>query len=226
MSKLIWDNIGERIYETGVQNGVFYPRDNDGNYPKGVVWNGLTTVTESPSGAEANPIYADNIKYLNLMSAEEFGATIEAITFPEEFALCDGSAELGKGVYIGQQTRKSFGFVYKTIVGDDVLGNELGYKLHIVYNATASPSDKAYATINESPDAVAFSWEITTIPIPIPGHKPSATVIIDSTKTEPAKLKEIEDILFGADAGPGGTPAAKVARLPLPVEIAAIFAQG
>lgn len=213
--KLVWDNVGERRYETGVQNGVLYLRDHLGKYPRGVAWNGLSNVTESPSGAEPSPIYADNIKYLTLMSVEEFGATIEAYTYPDEFAECDGSAEIAPGVAVGQQTRKTFGVVYKTILGNDVDLNDFGYKLHLIYGGLASPSEKAYPTVNESPEAVTFSWEVTTTPVEVPGLKPSASIIVDSTKVSPAKLTMLENILFGT--------ANSEARLPLPDEAAAIF---
>jgi len=185
MSKLVWDKTGERLFETGVKNGVLYVQDSDGTYPKGVVWNGLTGVTESPSGAEATPLYADDTKYLNLMSAEEFGATIEAYTYPDEFATCDGSAELSDGVYIGQQSRKNFGLAYKTTLGNDVDGEAHGYKIHLIYGAVASPSEKGYQTINDSPEAITFSWEVKTTPLVVTNNKPTATVIIDSTKADP-----------------------------------------
>lgn len=227
MSRLIWDKTGERFYETGVSNGVLYPRVADGSYPKGVAWNGLTAVTESPSGAEATPLYADNIKYLSLLSAEEFAATIEAYTYPEEFEKCDGSAEIGDGVTIGQQTRQYFGLVYKTIVGNDTENNDHGYKLHIIYGCQASPSEKAYATVNDSPEAITFSWEVTTTPIEMAGFKPTATVTIDSRKADPAKLAELEAQLFGTDAGTGENPTPAVeAHLLTPTEIAEIFAEG
>lgn len=214
MSKLVWDKTGERFYETGVKNGVLYPMV-DGAYPKGVVWNGLTAVTESPSGAEATPLYADDIKYLNLMSAEEFGATIEAYTYPDEFAECDGSATLGTGVTIGQQPRKTFGMSYKTTMGNDVDNDKHGYKLHLIYGAMASPSEKAYSTINDSPEAITFSWELTTTPVNVTGFKPTASLTIDSTKVEPDKLAAIEALLYGGDS--------TEAKLPLPDEIAAII---
>ena len=182
MSKLIWDNTGERTYETGVNQGVLYPQGDGGTYPTGVAWNGLTAVTESPSGAEPTPLYADNIKYLNLISNEEFGATIEAYTYPDEFAQCDGSAEISTGVMIGQQSRKAFGLAYKTTIGNDTDGIDYGYKLHIIYGAMASPSEKGYATINDNPEAIIFSWELTTTPVPISGFKPTASITIDSTK--------------------------------------------
>ena len=216
MAKLVWDESGKRIYETGVQKGVLYVQNESGLYPKGVAWNGLTAVTESPSGAEATPLYADDIKYLELRSAEEFGATIEAYTYPEEFEACDGSASLAKGVSIGQQDRKAFGLCYRTVVGNDVQGNSHGYKLHLIYGAVASPSEKAYATVNDSPEAVTFSWEITTTPVEIEGFKPTASITIDSTKVNPAKLAELEKKLYG-DTGD--------AQLPLPSEVKAIFAE-
>lgn len=215
MSKIVWDETSKRLYETGVKQGVLYPQDDKGAYPKGVAWNGLTAVTESPSGAEATALYADDIKYLNLMSAEEFGATIEAYTYPDEFAACDGSAELASGVTIGQQKRTAFGLSYRTVVGNDVAGNDYGYKLHLIYGAMAAPSEKAYATINDSPEAITFSWEVTTTPVSVAGHKPTACLTIDSTKADAAKLKELENILYGSDD--------VEARLPLPDEIATLF---
>lgn len=222
MSKLVWDQTGERYYETGVKQGVLYPQAAGGTYPKGVAWNGLTAVTESPSGAEATALYADDIKYLNLISAEEFGATIEAYTYPEEFAQCDGSAALATGVSIGQQSRKAFGLCYRTTLGNDVDGNDFGYKLHIIYNALAAPSEKAYATINDSPEAITFSWEVTTTPVNVTGFKPTASITIDSTKVDNSKLASLEEILYGKDApssgGEGTDP-----RLPLPNEIAELM---
>ncbi len=215
MSKLVWDQTGERYYETGVKQGVLYPISAEGTYSKGVAWNGLTAVTESPSGAEASPLYADDIKYLNLMSNEEFGATIEAYTYPEEFEECDGSASLSKGVTIGQQARKTFGLCYRTTLGNDTEGNDYGYKLHLIYGALAAPSEKAYATINDSPEAITFSWEVTTTPVPVKDHKPTACVTIDSTKCDKAKLAQLEGILYGSES--------EEARLPLPDEIAEIF---
>lgn len=211
MGPLVWDQIGEKLYETGVEKGVLYVQDANGLYPRGVAWNGLTAVTESPSGAEATPVYADNGKYLSLMSAEEFAATVEAYMYPDEFAECDGSAELVAGVSIGQQTRKGFGMVYKTLVGNDVADTAFGYKLHIIYGAKASPSEKNYATVNDSPEANALSWELNTTPVPVTGHKPTATIVIDSTKVDAAKLAALEKILFGDTAAE--------ARLPLPDEI-------
>lgn len=218
MSKLVWDKTGERLYETGVKQGVLYPMDAKGTYPKGVAWNGLTNVTESPSGAEATALYADDIKYLNLMSNEEFGGTIEAYTYPDEFAECDGSASLAAGVYIGQQPRKTFGFCYRTTLGNDVESNAHGYKLHLVYGALASPSEKAYATINDSPEAITFSWEFSTTPVNVTGFKPTACLTIDSTKVDPGKLAALEKILYGDDADEATT-----ARLPLPDEVAQVL---
>lgn len=217
MSKIVWDETGKRTYETGVKQGVLYPLQTGGLYTKGVAWNGLTTVTESPSGAEASPQYADDIKYLNLVSAEEFGATIEAFTYPDEFAVCDGSVEIQPGVTVGQQNRKLFGLSYRTVIGNDVEGTDYGYKLHLIYGALAAPSEKAYATINDSPEAITFSWEVTTTPVSVKDHKPTASLIIDSTKSNPAKLAALELILYGAD---GVEP-----RLPFPDEIATIFAE-
>lgn len=222
--RIVWDKTGERLYETGVDRGVLYTLSESGNYENGVPWNGLTTVTESPSGAEPSPYYADNIKYLNLVSAEDYNATIEAYTFPKEFELCDGSAEITVGVVIGQQTRKTFGFCYRTLIGNDIKNTDYGYKIHIVYGALASPSEKAYSSVNESPEAVPFSWEISTTPVNVTDHKPTATLTIDSTKVEPENLKSLEDILYGTDAGAEGTPAATAPRLPLPDEIAELLA--
>lgn len=224
MSKLVWDKTGERYYETGVKNGVLYPIQSDGTYSKGVAWNGLTAVTESPSGAENTPLYADDIKYLNLVSAEEFGATVEAYTYPDEFAECDGSASIADGVMIGQQARKIFGMSYKTTVGNDVDGNSHGYKLHLIYGATASPSEKAYATINDSPEAITFSWEIATTPVNVTGFKPTASLVIDSTKANPTKLASLEEILYGKDPTSEGLSDGVDPRLPLPDEIATIMA--
>ena len=210
MSKITWDKSGERYYETGVKNGVLYVMKS-GTYGAGVPWNGLTAVTESPSGAEANPMYADDIKYLNLLSAEEFAATVEAYTYPDEFAECDGSAEIAPGVTIGQQKRKTFGMAYKTVLGNDTDGNDYGYKLHLIYGAVAAPSEKAYATINDSPEAITFSWELSTTPVEVTGFKPTASLTIDSTKTTPEKMKAIEDLLYGTEEAEP--------RLPMPDEI-------
>lgn len=222
MSKIVWDKTGERLYETGVKQGVLYPQES-GLYPKGVAWNGLMSVTESPSGAEPTPLYADDIKYLNLVSAEEFGATIEAYTYPEEFEPCDGSASLAEGVIVGQQNRKPFGLSYKTTIGNDVNGNDHGYKLHLIYGATAAPSEKGYTTINDSPEAIAFSWEVTTSPVTIPGFKPSASITIDSTKVDSEKLAALEEILYGKDGTTEPESEAVEARLPLPTEIISIM---
>lgn len=215
MPKLVWDKTDERIFETGVDKGVLYPFNTESKaYDKGVVWNGLTGVTESPSGAEATPLYADNIKYLNLLSAEEFGATVEAYTYPDEFGECNGEANIAAGVVAGQQKRKTFGMSYQTKVGnaDDP---EAGYKIHLIYGAKAAPSEKAYATVNDSPEAITFSWELTTTPVDVPSLKPTASLVIDSTKVDAAKLKALEDILYGTEEAE--------ARLPLPTEIAQIF---
>lgn len=214
MSKLVWDETGSRFYETGVDRGVLYPVV-DGAYSKGVAWNGLVSVSENPSGAESSPIYADNIKYLNLMSAEEFGATIEAYTYPEEFEKCDGTAAIATGVSIGQQTRSTFGLCYRTRLGNDVDGDNYGYKLHLIYGCLASPSEKSYQTVNDSPEAITFSWEIKTTPVNVEGFKPTANVIIDSTKVTPVNLAKLEELLYGT--------ADKEASLPLPDAVAAIF---
>lgn len=223
MSKIVWDATGKRYYETGVDHGVLYPQDSSGTYPKGVAWNGLTAVTESPSGAEATPLYADNIKYLNLISAEEFGATVEAYTYPDEFAQCDGSAEIAPGVMIGQQNRKSFGLCYRTTMGNDVDGNSYGYKLHIIYGASASPSEKSYATINDSPEAITFSWELKTTPVNVTGFKPTASITIDSNKVNPEKLASLEEILYGKDPSAPEVSDGVEPRLPLPDEIVSII---
>lgn len=199
MAKISWDDTGKRFYETGVDHGVLYPIGVSGVYDNGVAWNGLTAVTESPSGAEATALYADNIKYLNLLSTEEFGATIEAYTYPDEFAECDGSAILAEGVTVGQQTRKIFGLSYRTQVGNDVDGQEHGYKLHLIYGAQASPSEKSYATINDSPEAITFSWEVTTTPVNVTGFKPTASITIDSRTADPDCLAALEDALYGGD---------------------------
>lgn len=215
MSKIVWDAVGEHIFETGVRNGVLYLKDAQGAYNTGVAWNGLTSVSESPEGAEPTDLYADDIKYLTLMSAENFKATIEAYTYPDEFEECDGSASIATGVVIGQQTRKPFGLCYRTAIGNDTDGNEHGYKLHIVYGCQASPSEKQYSTINDSPDAVTFSWEVSTTPVNVNGNKPTATLIIDSTKADKAKLTALEAILYGSES--------TEPRLPLPDEIATLM---
>lgn len=217
MSKLVWDKTGERYYETGVKNCALYIQSSTGTYDNGVAWNGITAITESPSGAEATPLYADDIKYVNLMSAEEFGGTIEAYTYPDEFAECDGSAELSTGVKIGQQKRKTFGLCYKTTLGNDTDGNEHGYLLHIVYGCLASPSEKGYSTINDSPEAITMSWEFSTTPVEVEGFKPTSTIVIDSTKIDSGKLAKLEATLFGSDTE------STTAKLPLPSEIKLIM---
>ena len=219
--QLTWDQTGERLYETGVDHGVVYIPDESGEYSNGYAWNGLVSVTESPSGAEATPQYADNIKYLNLVSAEEFGATIEAFTYPNEFAQCDGTAEPETGVFLGQQTRKTFGLVYRTRVGNDLAGTDHGYKLHLIYGGLAAPSEKAYTTINDSPEPITFSWELTTSAVGVGTigsveYKPTASITIDSTTVDAGSLQELNDILFGTV---GTDP-----RLPLPAEVVALFA--
>lgn len=215
MAPLTWDEVGDRLYEVGVDHGVLYLPDAAGVYNTGVAWNGLTTVTESPSGAESNPQYADNIKYLNLYSVEEFGATIEAFTYPEEFAECDGTAAPAPGVAVGQQTRKQFGLSYRSKVGNDIDGADFGYKLHLVYGCTAAPSEKAYATINDSPEAIAFSWEVSSIPVPVTDYKPTSLIVINSTVVDPADLAALEALLYGN----GATEAA----LPTPDAVIALF---
>ena len=214
MAKLVWDQTGERLYETGVKQGVLYVKEN-GAYDNGVAWNGLTAITESPSGAETTPLYADDIKYLNLLSTEEFAATIEAYTYPDEFMQCDGSAPLSTGVYIGQQSRKTFGMCYRTVLGNDEDNNEYGYKLHLIYGCLAAPSEKGYSTINDSPEAITFSWEVSTTPENVTGHKPTATITIDSTKADKQKLTALEAILYGSET--------EEPRLPLPDEVASLM---
>lgn len=218
MAMLEWDKTGEHLYETGIDRGVLYVQES-GTYPTGVAWNGLISVSESPSGAEANAVYADNIKYLSLMSAEEFGATIEAYTYPDEFMECDGSATLVEGVTVGQQSRKTFGMCYRTKLGNDVDLDEHGYKIHIIYGATASPSEKGYQTISDSPEAITFSWEVSTVPVNVTGMKPTASLVIDSTKADPTKLEALEKILYGSEEGDGP-------RLPLPDEIKTLMTAG
>lgn len=215
MSKIVWDAVGEHIFETGVRNGVLYLKDETGAYNTGVAWNGLTSVSESPEGAEPTDLYADDVKYLTLMSAENFKATIEAYTYPVEFEECDGSASIANGVVIGQQARKPFGLCYRTSIGNDTDGNEHGYKLHIVYGCLASPSEKQYSTINDSPEAITFSWEVNTTPVNVTGKKPTATLIIDSTKVDKSKLTALEAILYGSES--------TEPRLPLPDEIATLM---
>ena len=215
MATLTWDVQGERYYETGVSKGVLYPFK-EGKYSKGVAWNGLTAVNESPSGAEPTPLYADNIKYLNLLSNEEFAATVEAYTYPDEFAECDGSAELAAGVSVGQQKRVPFGLSYVTKLGNDTDGQDHGYKIHLIYGALAKPTQKNYATINDSPEAITFSWELSTTPVAVPNMKPTACITIDSTKVTPENLKKIEDKLYGKDS--------EEATLPTPAELAALIA--
>lgn len=228
MAMLKWDQTGERLYETGVDHGVLYPQKG-GAYPLGVPWNGLISVTESPSGAEDNPLYADNMKYLNIKSNEDYGATIECYTYPDEWAACNGEADLAPGVTLGQQRRNTFGLSYRTNIGNDTDGNDHGYKLHLVYNCSASPSEKGYSTINDSPEAITFSYEVTTTPIPVTGNdldgnpfKPTAVITIDSTKVSPENLAALEKILYGSDEDSGDT----TARLPLPDELRTIFAEG
>lgn len=215
MAKIVWDQTGERIYETGVDRAVLYPAT-AGAYPTGVAWNGIVGVSQSPSGAEPTPFYADNIKYLNLMSVEEFGATIEAFTYPDEWAECDGSVEAGPGIMVGQQPRKTFGLSYRTLVGNDTENNQYGYKIHLIYGALASPSEKAYATINDTPEAITFSWEVTTTPVEVTDMAPTAILTIDSTKVEAVQLKALEAVLYGDGVdGP---------RLPLPAEVVTLLA--
>lgn len=214
MAVLTWDDTAKRLYETGVEKGVLFVQNDDGTYGNGVAWNGLTSVTESPDGAEANDQYADDIKYVSIRSAETFGGTIEAFTFPPEWNECDGSAEIVEGVTIGQQTRKAFGLAYKTMVGNDVQGNDYGYKLHLVYNATASPSEKQYETVNDSPEAITMSWEFATNLVSVKDHKPTATIVIDSTKTSKDVMKKVEDMIYGT--------ATQESTLPSPDELIAL----
>lgn len=211
MAVIKWDSTGERFFEMGVKKGVLYPIDNEGNYTKGVAWNGLTSVAETPDGAEATDLYADDIKYASFRSAEKFGGTVEAYMFPDEWYECDGSAELAPGVYLGQQTRKKFGMSYVTQIGNDVQGDGFGYKLHLVYGATASPSERTYESINDSPDAITFSWDFETTPVDVAGHKPTSLITINSLKADPAKLKALEAILYGAES--------QEPRLPMPDEV-------
>lgn len=223
MAKIVWDKTGERFYETGVDRGVLYPVNQSGIYTPGVAWNGLTAVTESPSGAESTPLYADNIKYLNMLSTEEFAATIEAYTYPDEFGECDGSATLTEGVIIGQQNRKTFGFCYRSLLGNDTDGTAYGYKLHLIYGCQASPSEKGYATVNDSPSAITLSWSVNTTPVNVTGFKPTASLIIDSTKVDKDKLAALEEVLYGknptTESGTDGVDP----RLPLPDEVKSIL---
>lgn len=211
MSKLKWDQTGERLFETGLDRGVLFPMGDSGEYDHGVAWNGLSNINESPSGGEATAVWADNIKYLNLMSAEDFGATIEAYTYPKEFEACDGSAEIAPGVTIGQQSRKMFGLSYRTLIGNDVVGQKYGYKIHLVYGAMASPSEKSRQTVNDSPEATSMSWDLTTTPVDVDGFDPTAHLVIDSTKTKAEKLAELEKLLYGDEANE--------ATLPLPAKV-------
>lgn len=221
MSKLKWDLVGDRLYETGIDQCVLFPASTTG-YAAGVAWNGIVSVAEKPSGAESNPQYADNIKYLNLISAEEFGATIEAFTYPPEFEVCDGTAEIAKGVYVRQQVRRPFGLCYRTRIGNDVDGPDHGFKLHFVYGAMATPSEKNYSTINDNPEAITFSWEISTTPVDVPNHRPTASLVIDSTVVDNTKLASLMDIVYGKDGTTEGDTGTDP-RLPLPAEIYSIF---
>lgn len=222
--KLVWDKTSERLYETGTDRGVLFVQKSDGSYESGVAWNGLTSVTESPSGAEANDQYADNIKYLTLRSAEEFGGTIEAFMYPDEWGICDGSAEPVEGIVLGQQSRRPFGLSYRTILGNDTQYNDHGYKIHLVYNATASPSEKQYQTVNDSPEAISFSWEFSCTKIDVPGYKPVASLTIDSTRVDAEALKKFEDVLYGTNSSGEGT-AASEPTLPSPAEVLEMFAK-
>lgn len=213
--RLQWDKVGERTYETGIDQGVLFLHDANGVYNEGHAWNGLVTVTEAPTGADAHPQYADNKKYLNLIAAEQFGATIDAFTYPDEFGQCDGTAEPAPGVLVGQQTRRTFGLAYRTRLGNDVDGTDHGYKVHLVYGALAAPSQKAFGTVNDTPAAITFSWAITTTPVDVPGMKPAATIVVDSTRVSAASMTQLEDILYGTA---GADP-----RLPLPAEVLALF---
>ena len=224
MSKLVWDQTGERIYETGVSKGVLYPMNSNGAYPAGVAWNGLTSISESPEGADIEDIYADNIKYLSLQAAETFGATIEAYTYPDEFALCDGSVEVATGVMIGQQPRKTFGLCYRTEIGNDVQNEAYGYKLHLIYGCKAQPSEKSYETINDSPEAIQFSWEVKTTPVNVTGQKATSCLVIDSTKVDSEKLTALENVLYGTD-GTGGSEGT-APHLPLPDAVIRIITTG
>lgn len=219
MAELVWDKAGEKLYETGVDRGVLYPQNEDGAYPKGVVWNGLISVSENPSGAEPSPLWADNIKYLSLVSAEELALTVEAYTYPKEFEACDGSASVIAGATIGQQSRSAFGFSYRTVVGNDIKKNDFGYKIHLVYGCTASPSERQFQTINDTPEAITFSWEFATTPVNVTGHKPTALLVIDSSKVENKDhLAALEKILWGSNSSE--------AMLPLPDQVVKILKDG
>ena len=217
MAKLVFNGVGDRLFETGVKKGVLYVMGDEGQYENGVVWNGLTAVTEKPTGAETTNLYADDVKYVVIHGAEEFEATIEAYTYPEEFEACDGSAALLEGVNVGQQERKTFAFCYKTSLGNDVQGQSFGYKLHIIYGCKAKPSEKSYSTINDSPEAVTFSWDVSTTPVPVEGMNPTATLIVDSTRVEPEKLKKLEDKLYGTEEAEP--------TLPLPNEVKQLLSE-
>lgn len=213
--KIVWNETGKRYYEAGVKNGVLYVQNTDGSYPKGVAWNGLINVNESPSGAETTPLYADDTKYVELQSNEDFGATIEAYTYPDEFEACDGSAEIAEGIKIGQQSRSTFGMCYRTVIGNDIEGNDHGYKIHIIYGCKAAPSEKSYQTINDSPEAITFSWEVTSTPVAVTGYKPTSSLVIDSRTVSPENLAKIEEALYGS--------ASQEAHLPLPDAIVALM---
>lgn len=213
--KIVWNETGKRYYEAGVKNGVLYVQNTDGSYPKGVAWNGLINVNESPSGAETTPLYADDTKYVELQSNEDFGATIEAYTYPDEFEACDGSAEIAEGIKIGQQSRSTFGMCYRTVIGNDIEGNDHGYKIHIIYGCKAAPSEKSYQTINDSPEAITFSWEVTSTPVAVTGFKPTSSLVIDSRTVSPENLAKIEEALYGSESND--------AYLPLPDAIVALM---
>lgn len=223
MSKLHWDGTGEKLYENGVEKGVLYPYSENA-YQAGVAWNGLTAINQSPSGGEITTLYADDIEYANMMSLEKFGLTVEAYTYPEEFAACDGSGELETGVTFGQQNRQMFGLSYQTKIGNDTDGFDHGYIIHLVYGCRAKPSERSYATINDSPEAITLSWELSCTPVEVTGHKPTAHIEIHSTKLTAAKLEKLEAYLYGTDAGASGDPAATEAKLPLPSELVALLA--
>ena len=223
MSKLQWDKVGERFYETGVDRGVLFPMGKGGVYDKGTVWNGLTAINENPTGGEANPFYNKKKKYLNIIATEDFGFGIEAYTYPDEWEACDGSVEIAPGVTAGQQTRKVFGLTYRTLIGNDTDGQDHGYKIHLVYGAQAAPSQRNHGTVNESPEPTTMSWDATTTPVEVPGAKPTAHLVIDSTKTPADKLAALEDILYGKDATTEGGDDGTESRLPMPAEIIELF---